>query len=322
VAIETAALVVSGELSRLEAGAGAVALALTLDLVVVVPLGFYLLVVRRLRLPLVLMAPAFLLSVLAASRILPADRQQALHFIEVAMIPAELGLIGWIGTRAAIALRRARGNAAADPLEQLRRAALELTGNDRVSGILATEIAVLVYGLGSWRARPHAPGETTAFTHHRRSGQGRIVFAFLLIMAIEAFAVHLLLLVWSATAAWIFTIGTAYAALWLLADYRATVLRPILIDEESLLVRAGLRCTLRVPRVRLAASRHEKPELGKECLNLTLLGAPTHWLVFSERVTTEGPYGFRRGVRAIGIQPDEPEDLERILARGSPEPLT
>ena len=63
-------------------------------------------------------------------------------------------------------------------------------------------------------------------------------------MATEGLAVHVLILKWSALVAWIFTIGTVYGALWLIADYRATVLRPILVSDESILIRAGFRCIL------------------------------------------------------------------------------
>jgi len=306
------ALAVVGQLPHLE-GASAVAVGLTLDMVVVVPLAFYLLVVRRRGLPIVMLAPVLVLSVLAASRVLPPDHQQPLRVLEALAAPMELGLIGWIAWRAARALGRARRDAAADPLEQFRRAAFELTQNDRVAAVLALEIAVLYYAFASWRVRPHVPAGTSAFTHHNRSGHAGIVLGFLLVMSAEGLAVHVLLLNWSPLVAWLFTIGTVYGALWLIADYRATVLRPILVSDESVLIRAGFRCTMHVPRARIAAVGRKKPELGKESLNLTLLSTPTRWLTFSEPMLAHGPYGFSRRVRAIGIEPDMAEDFDRIL---------
>ncbi len=307
------ALAVVGQLPHLER-ASAVAVGLTLDMVVVVPLMFYLLVVRRRGLPLVALAPVLVLSVLTASRVLPADRQQPLLVLEALAVPMELGLIGWITWRAARALRKARRDAAVDPLEQLRRAAFELTRNDRAAAVLALEIAVFYYAFGSWRARPHAPVGSSAFTHHCRSGHAGIVLAFLLVMAAEGLAVHFLLLKWSALVAWLFTIGTAYGALWLIADYRATVLRPILVSDENIFIRAGFRCILRLPRACIAEVGRTKPAFGKESLNLTFLGTPTRWLILSEPMLAEGPYGFRRRVRAIGIEPDTAEEFDNILA--------
>lgn len=306
-------LAVAGQLPRLEANAGVVAFALTLDLVVAVPLAYYLLVVRRWRLPIVTLVPVLVLSALAASRVLPADQQVALRVFEMLAAPLELGLLGWIGWRALRAIRQARGDASADPLGRIRQAAFGVTRNDRAAAIFASEIAVFSYGLTSWRSLAHIPTGMTAFTHHRRSGHGAIVLAFLLVLLVEGLAVHLLVLSWSPLAAWVLTLGTAYGALWLVADYRATVLRPILASGRSIRIRAGLRFSLEVPLSQVVAISRQKPEFGKESFNLTLLGAPTHWLTFSEPMIAEGPYGLRRRVRAIGIEPDEAAEFDHAL---------
>ncbi len=308
-----AALAVVNQLSRVEAGAGIVAFALTLDLVVLVPLAYYLLVLRRWRLPIVTLVPVVVLSALLASRVLPADQQGALRVFEMLAVPMEIGLLGWIGWRAARALRNARRDASADPMAQLRQAAFEVTRNDRIAALFASEIAVFSYALGSWRSRAHVPAGTMAFTHHRRSGHGGIVFGFMAVMLAEGLAVHFLLAHWSPLAAWILTIGTAYGALWLVADYRATVLRPILLSEQDLHLRAGFRFDLKVPLTQVVAISREKPEFGKESVNFTFLGTPTHWLTLSEPMDAEGPYGFRRRVRALGIEPDEAAEFDRAL---------
>jgi hypothetical protein len=306
------ALTLTDHLPHLE-GSGAIAIGLTMDMVVVVPLAFYLLIVRRYGLSVLTLAPVLILSVIAGSSILPASHQQTLHALEGLVALMEISLVSWIAWRAARALRSARRDGMADPLEQFRRAAFELLQNDRRAGIFATEIGVFYYSLGAWRARPHAPAGTSAFSHHRRSGQAAIVFALLLLMLVEGIAVHFLLLIWSSVAAWLFTAGTLYGALWLIADYRATVLRPILIDDETVLLRAGLRWTVRVPRANLSAFSRRKPEPGKEILSLTFMSTPSLWLTLSDSLPAQGPYGFQRPVRAIGIQPDAAEELEHKL---------
>jgi hypothetical protein len=199
---------------------------------------------------------------------------------------------------------------------RLRDVAREMTGQDRVAAVLASEIAVLSYGLASWRSRPHAPADAASFTHHRRSGHAAVVLAFGLVLLIEGVGVHLLLARWSALAAWIATAGTAYGALWLLADYRATVLRPILVDGRSLLLRVGLRFTLEVPIDGIASVERLRPDPGKDAVALPLLAPPTHWVMLSEPRVAEGPYGLRRRVRAIGVAPDDPEAFERRLRSG------
>lgn len=307
------ALAVVRRLPHLES-AGALAVGLTVDMVVIVPLAFYFLVVRRRGLSAVTLVPVLVISVVAASRVLPSGHQQPLRALEALVALAEVVLVGWISWRSARAWRKARGDAAADPLEKFTRAAFDVTRNSRVAGVLASEIAVFYYSLGSWRSRPHVPVGTSAFSHHRRSGQAAMVFAFLLIMLAEGAAAHFLLLMWSTLAAWIFTGGTIYGALWLFADYRATVLRPILVSNESVLIRAGLRWTMRIPQGQIAEIGCIKPEVGKEILNCTFLGTPTLWITLEEPMLAQGPYGFQRRVRAIGMAPDEAADLERILS--------
>ncbi len=311
--VYVAALAVVGQLSRVGAHAGLLAAGLTVDLVVVVPLAYWLLVLRRGRLPVVTLLPILLLSVAAASWLLPSDRHGALRMLEALAAPLELGLLAWIGWRAVRAIREARRDATADPIDRLRHAAFEVTRNDWMAVLFATEIAVFSYALGSWRSGAHAPAGTRAFTHHQRSGYGGIVLAFLILLACEGFAVHFLLLQWNVLAAWIFTASSVYGALWLVADYRATVLRPILVGDRSLRVRAGFRYSLEVPLAQVVAVAREKPEFGRESVNLTFLGTPTRWLTFSEPVGAEGPYGFRRRVRAIGIEPDDPAGFDRAL---------
>lgn len=311
--IYAAALAVASQLPYLEARVDAVAIALTLDLVVVIPVAFYALLVRPRQWPIVTIAPVFILSLLAASRGLPADHQATLHALEALAVPIELGLLGWIGWRAARAVRDARTHADRDPVERIRRVALGLTHNERAAAILATEVAIVSYGIGFWRARPHAPAGTAAFTHYRRSGHAGMVLGFILVMAVEGLAVHLLLQTWSALAAWIFSIGNAYGALWLIADYRMTVLRPILVSGDGVVIRAGLRCSLRVPPEQIAEVGRVRPAFGKQSVNLTFLGSPTHWLTFTEEIEAEGPYGFRRCVRAVGLEPDAAADFERAV---------
>ena len=312
VGVYATSLVVVGQLQHLDR-ASVVAIGLTLDLVMIVPLAYYLLIVCGRNVPVITLAPVCVLSAVAASRILPDQHQGTLEVLEVLAVPLELTLIGWIAWRGTKALRRARGNKSTDPLEQFHGAAFELTRNARVASILATELAIPYYALGAWRAQPHAPTGRLAFSHHQKSGHAGIVLVFLLVMSIEGAAVHLLLLQWSALAAWIFTIGTAYGALWLVADYRATVLRPILVGDEGITLRAGIRCTLQIPHERIAEVGHGSPAKGKDIVNLTLLGKPTIWLTLSEPMLALGPYGLRRRVRAVGIQPDMAEDFGQAL---------
>lgn len=298
------AILLAGRLAGLDRPA-AVAAGLTLDLTVTVPLAFYLLVARRRSWPVVSVVPLAVLGALVAGAILPAERQQTLRVLEALAIPLELGVVAWIGWRAAGAWRSARSEPFADPCERLRRASREVVGLERVAEVLATELAVLYYGLAAWRAPVHAPAGRRAVSQHVRSSHGAILLAVLLLLAVEGLALHVLIARWSGLAAWLATLASLYTALWLVADYRATVLRPLLLDDESLWLRAGLRWSVRVPRAEVTAVTRRRPE-GERGVALTFLAAPTVWLTLAHPVTLRGPYGLRRRTRVLGLAPDEP----------------
>lgn len=311
VAVYATAIALSGALPALP-HPGAVAAGATLDLVVLVPAAFYLLVARPRGLPLATLAPVLLLSALAAAAILPSDHHRTLRFLELLLVPLEAALLGSVAWRALAAARRARG-APGDPLDRIRAAARDAVPIPRAAEVLTAEVALFHYAFGAWRARPHCPAGAAAFTQHRRSGAGGIAFALVLLTLAEAAAVHLLLARWSATAAWVLTLASLYGALWLVADHRATVLRPILVDESGARIRAGLRWDVRLPPDAVVRVQRTAPDAELRPLRLPLLGEPTRWLVLREPVEVRGPYGFTRRAGALGLAPDDPDGLCRAL---------
>jgi hypothetical protein len=108
---------------------------------------------------------------------------------------------------------------------------------ERAADVLASELAAIHCALFSWRSRAHLPGDARAFSSHKRSGHGGLVFALLVLTAVEALAIHVLPTRWSPVLAWIITALSLYGALWLLADYRASILRPVLVDSNEVWLR-------------------------------------------------------------------------------------
>ncbi len=316
-AVYAVAVIVSGRLSQLER-ADWMALAVMIDLVLLAPAAYFLLMIRRWGASPVSLVPVIVLSVYAASRILPEAHRGSVQALEWLVIPVELGLLGWIAWRASRAVRRSRLEVDADPLERLSIAAFDLTRSERVAAILATELGLFYYALGAWRSLSHVPERSTAITLHRRSGHGGIVFGFVMLLAIEGFPVHLVVHTWNPLVAWLFTLSTVYAALWLIADYRATVLRPVLIEDTRVRIRAGLRCVLDIPRSNIAAISTTPPDHGRANMKLMLMSAPTRWITLHEPMRASGPYGIRSTVRSIGLSPDQADEFDRLLAVPTP----
>jgi hypothetical protein len=310
--VSATALVLSGMLSTLERPS-AVATAITLDLTVLVPLAYYFLVVRARGWPPVALAPIVVLSLVIAAAILPSEYHGTLRIVEALAVPVEVFLLGWIAWQAAGALRQIREDAAADPVEALHQSARKLLRMDRVADVLASELAVLYYSLGAWRRRPHIPDDTRAFTSHRRSGHGGLVVGVFVVTAAESVVAHVLLARWSVTLAWVVTALSIYGALWLVADFRATVLRPLLGNETEVWIRAGLRWRARIPRDQIAGVGRKQSHATECTRSLAFLTPPNFWIQFSAPVLLEGPYGLRRRVRCLGLFVDEPAELARVL---------
>jgi hypothetical protein len=262
--------------------------------------------------------PAFLLSLAAAGRVLPADRQQLLHVFEWLAIPAELIVVGLVVVKARQVARRMRSAGPAAPgtlFERMRGAARQVLGTNLLSEALAFEIAIGHCAFAGWRARPESSPATV--TYHRRVAYGAIVAALLLVLAAETAGLHLLLQRWSATAAWVLTGLSIYSAFWLLGLYQAVRLRPIRIEEDRLLIRIGLKWRVEVPFADVAAFEILRGGMvlpkRKDLLRAVVLGDARYLLTLARPAVAEGPYGIRRKVERIAFTVDEPQRFEAAL---------
>ena len=289
-----------------------VALGVMVDLIVMVPLVYWFLAVRRGGWPLATVIPVVLLGILGSALMLPHHHGLLRNLVETLAIPYEIGLVTWISVRTWRAVRRGGGDG--DTLERLRSVAGEVLPARRVAEAIAFEMAVLYYALFSWRGRAQEQPGTEAFTYHRKSGYGAMVFAILLMIAAEGIPTHILVLRWSPVAAWILTFLTAYGTVWFLADWRATRLRPILLAADELRLRVGLRWTATIPRDRIAAVHKKRPPGSEPYLRASLPGTTPLWVELTEPVTAKGPYGIQKRARWISLNVDDPERFRQALA--------
>lgn len=283
----------------------AVSVGILIDLLVVVPLVFYLLPVRRAGWPVRTLIPLFLLSLTGAALVLPDQREMLKRVSEILSVPAEIGLVAWIALRVRRSLRDTRDAGADDMLDRLRTVAREIVPLRGVAEAIGFEMAVVYYSLFAWRRRrPQLDPATRVFTYHRTNSYGALGVALLIVTMAEAIPVHLLVTRWSPRGAWLLTALAAYGMLWFLADYRATRLRPILLDQDTLCIRTGLRWTVRIPRAHIVAI-HKKAPQAEPLLRAALPGTTPLWIELSEPVTAQGPYGKEKKARWIAVAVDE-----------------
>ncbi len=298
-----------------------IAAALAADIVILVPAAYYyFFVVRRLGLPVVSVAGIFVLSLIAATQIIPSDQRGILTPLEIVAVVAEVAILSFIAWKATKGIRRLRAAANVhrndDGLLAIRSAAREMIDSERVADVFAYEIAVLYYGLGSWRKRPvEGPGR---FTSHERNSYGSMLFGFGVLLLVELVAVHVLVQhFWSATGAWILSVLTAYAGVWLMAEWHSHRLRPTLIENASLVLRAGMRYEVEIPFTSIRSLRRisaveDKP---RGTLSFVALGDAHFEVTTHHSVDVLGVYGMRKSTNRIWFAIDNPTEFVEELSR-------
>ena len=294
------------------------AVALTLDLTVLVPLLYYGLLVRRKKWPAITVVPVFLLSLLAASFVVPAGHQGLLTVLKYLVAPAELLLAGYLGLTVVRTTRRFRDHAASDDLlERLRHSLYDVLKVRLAAEMIAAEIGLFYYALFSWRARPATAVKHHTFSYHKKCGYSAVVAGILVAMLIEVIALHALLWMWNPALAWVMTALGIYGFVWLLGDWRAVYLRPISLEKDALVVRIGLRWTVRVPFATIKAVRPvEDPAPSRKTpgyLEAFLLGKPQYLISLNTDIVAQGLYGMRKTITALGLAVDDTEAFEAVL---------
>lgn len=294
--------------------------AVVADLVILVPLLVWLVGVKGLGWSWTAVVPSTLVGFVAAGLLVPAARGEVLADLELALIPLELGVLGFIAWRARagwIRLRSEQSREAegTDPAVAVERAAAEVVGKGRVAEVLAFELLVQLYAFSFWR-KPLPEATEERFSLHRRSGFGLLIGGALVATAAEIVPVHFLLHYFVHPAAgWVLTALSLYGGVFLLAHWQAVRHRPIELGEDTLLLRTGLLWQVVIPYRQISELRTVKATEVKveDALQAHPAGRPSHCLELSQPVSAQGPYGLHRETRRIAFFVDEPGRFETAL---------
>ena len=219
-----------------------VANGLLADFVLTFPVLFYFVIVRPLKVSAKSLLLVFSICCGLAYLVLPQQQRGYILQIRKLSVLAELFVLGYAVTqfkkiRAAYRIHHA---AFADPIYNLRLSMADALGNSPAIKVLAAEVAVLRYGLFFWK-REKADTQYRSFSTHKDCGYIAIWCVLFAVILIEIVPIHLLLMKWSNTAAIILTILSAYSSIIFIADLSAMLKRKVLINEDTVVLRTGLR---------------------------------------------------------------------------------
>jgi len=213
------------------------------DFLITFPALFYFIIVRPLKIPAKSLFLVLSVCCIIAYLLLPQHQRDYILQVRKLTAVAELGFIIYAVTKFTKirASYKVHHSQFADPIFNLRSAMSDVFGDALTVKVLASELAVLRYGLLFWKKEKSILKESTSFSTYKEFGYVAIWCILLLAVAVETTAFHLLLMKWSNTAAIVFTALSLYSAIFLIADMSAMIKRKVLINGDRLILRTGLR---------------------------------------------------------------------------------
>lgn len=292
--------------------------AIVLDLLITVPLVYFL-IIRKRDVPKITVLSLFVVGIIVASLVIPMEHQFLLSQIKAIALPlAEFGILSFVGLKVYQTVRayRAQDNTTADFYTAVTKACKEALPSP-LNKAAATEIAMVYYALFAPRKRPLQAHE---FSYHIKSGTPALLSAFMFIILVEVFVLHILVQQWSPLAAWILTALSVYSCLQVFALVRAIKQRPIVLDtaKQALVLRFGFfsETTISIGAIKsVELSTGMLPE-DKSIISLSPIGALTpHNVVvhLKEAATLQQLYGMEKTYKALAFYVDDKERFTKQL---------
>ena len=302
--------------SSFSRSADPLALGVTVDLLILLPLLYYWLLVRTGRWSKTSVVAVFAGCIGVAKWILPAAQHSYVNSVAYATPVLETGLFLYLAWHGVALIRSYRQHQQAQPdfSQSLQLSLSELTGNYRLSHIVATEAAVIRYSVLGWLPENPLTDQHILLPSHRNSGQVAMLIMVIVVAGIESVVAHLLFARWSDTAAWILTATSVYTVLFLIAETVTTVRRPSFRRNDMLHLRFGLRWAgiVSLDNISQIERINEKPNIDKQTLTGPLLVQPNVLITLHKPVIVTGLYGLQKTVTRIARLVDSPDSLSIV----------
>jgi hypothetical protein len=127
--------------------------------------------------------------------------------------------------------------------------------NHSVVRWLSAEQRMWIYGLTIRLPKPEDFVGDVHFCYAQQNGNASTWLGFFIANSAPIPVLHVVLAMFSSRLAWVVSVLTALSSFWLWAEYRATLARPISLDQDTLYLRYGLSCDLRLPLVEIRSAK-------------------------------------------------------------------
>lgn len=284
------------------------AFASTVDLTLIIPVAYFLFI-RKTKIPKVTIIPVFVLSMVAAYQIIPNENHQTLDYLKLALPIFELGVMSimiWNIRKTFLAYKAQKRSVRRQGfLETVHQAAAKAYGPGAFANVLATEVSMFHYAIIGWNPMKEAP-KGQQYTYHKDNGYTAFFAVAIFAVVVETAVLHLLLMQWSLTAAWILTGLSIYSLFFVIGDFNAIRKRPIYLSDEAIKVRVGFRWRMDIPFEMIESITLRTPDKEKEeFANLILAGEANVAIKLKEEMTAEGLYGIKKRLDRLAIHIDD-----------------
>lgn len=300
-----------------------ISIGVAIDLTLGIPAIFYLLLVRPRKYSLLILFPVFMISLLIATVMIPSSHQDFLKY-EKKIIPLfEIVLIAYVFTKIRKVRQRYREIKEREYffLDGVRQAVSDVFHDNKAVNILLTELLLMYLAIFGWFKKFEGTKvETSAFTYHHKSSYSTILGVMIALLCVETAALHIIVLHWSRIAAIILTGLSIYSLLWLIGDFHAIRLQPVLLTQDCIELRIGIRWkgTIPISNVASVDIGSGPPRNAKGYVRASVLGARVV-LNLSQPVTVKGLFGMQRTASKIGLSIDDVERFrDEILKHSQP----
>ena len=289
---------------------------ITLDLLILMPLT-YLFFVRKSNLPNTSTILIFIIGLTVGSLILPEENQNLLYWFKTYALPlVEIGILSWILYKVfkTLKLFRSKQKNSYDFFNILKETCQDAFPNG-VANFLAMEIAVIFYGFIFWKKRDLKENE---FSYYKNSGTISLLFAFIFIIGIETYVLHILIVTWSVVAAWILSAISIYTGIQIFGFLKSIKKRPITIENNVLHLRYGImsQVDIHIESITSIELSSKEIEQYQKTIKLSPLGAlESHNIILhlNQELELTGFYGTKKSFKSIAFYADKKEQLKKCI---------
>lgn len=282
--------------------------AVSLDLLITIPVIYFVLI-RKSKISKITIIPVLIIGLLVGYFVIPKGHHDYLDVFRKFILPIiELSVISFVIYKVRTILKSylIHKDKQLDFYDALIRSCHEILPHF-IAHAFATEIAVVYYGFINYSQAKYSERE---FSYHKSSGSMALFGALVFIIGIETFAVHMMLHTWSATMAWFLSALSVYGGIQFLGFARSMSKRPIVLMDQSLLLRYGILSNAEIlyeDILRVELSRKSIDGI-KSTIKLSPLGdLEMHNVILHLKKQNEisGFYGIKKGFMQIAFYVDD-----------------